>query len=75
MSPLRRLPDQRQGTAVGGSRFVEPAKALTQVGARGMGQVVVAQFATLKQCIDQIESGLGAVTHRHRDGAVELDHR
>jgi hypothetical protein len=39
-----------------------------QVGARGVRQAVVDQLAARQDRVDQRESGLRAVAHRHRDG-------
>ena len=57
------------------ARVVEPTEATQQVGARGVEVLVLVEFARCGDRVGDREPGVGTVGHRHRDGAVELDHR
>src|SRR5581483_10943396 len=56
-------------------RVRDAAEPAAEIGAGGMSEVVFVQVAALEDGIDQREARRRAVTHRDRDGAIELDDR
>jgi hypothetical protein len=53
-----------------GARLVSPAEADEQVAAHARQQVIAAQRGVPGERLDQLQPGLRAERHRHRDGAV-----
>ena len=79
-SSARRRSRKRRSTGLGPApgpacrlgRLGVAAEAAQQVGAGGVEGVVVVEALDR---VDQLQAPLGPVAHRHRDRAVELDHR
>ena len=63
--------DQSEGSQIALRRFDWGAKTPQQIGARGMQQVIVGQIVVFGQRVDQRESRLRTVYHRHGYGAVQ----
>ncbi len=58
---------------VGGARFSRPSQTTAQVGSRGVSQMVVRQFTTSQDVVDDRESGRRSVAHRNRGGTIQFD--
>ena len=71
--PLRLQPREAEGTFVGGAGVHRPPQSPAQVCPSGVGEMIIFQIATRQDRINQREASRGAVAHRHRHGAVQLD--
>ena len=74
-APLRLLRRQRQRPFVRGDRTLAPTESRQQIRSRRVHQVIVLERAARDDRIHQGEPRRGAVAHRDRHRAVELDHR
>ena len=73
--PLRLLPREREGALVRGAGVRRSPEPPAQLRARGVRETVVQQIAALEDGVDERQTRRRAVAHRHRDRAVQLDHR
>ena len=73
--PLGLLPGERDRALVRRAGIVGHAEPPAQVGPGRVREVVIVKIAAREDRIDQRQTGSGAVAHRDRDGAVQLDHR
>jgi hypothetical protein len=64
---------ERQGATVARGGVGEATGAPVEVGARGGEEMVVLELAALLESVDLREPLLGALGHRDRDRAVQLD--
>ena len=72
---LRLLFGQVKRPLVGGSGLRRPPQPAAKVGAGGVCESVVAEFATPKNRIDEDKTRSRSVAHGDRDGAVQFDDR
>ena len=70
--PLRLLPREGEGALVGRAGVVVPSEPAAEIGARGMGEVIVRQIAAREDRIDQREPGSRArrASSRRRPGSA-----
>ena len=58
---------------VGANRVCRPTETPAEIGPRGVRQMVILELPARENGVDEHETGLGTVTHRHRGRAIELD--
>ena len=51
------------------------AKSPAEIGAGGVGQVVIGQFAPGEDGVDEGQAGFRSVTHCHGHGAIQFNYR
>src|SRR5205085_797850 len=75
LEPFRQARGPVRCSAVLGHGGCVLARHLKEMRPRGVHAVVARQAAAGVQCLDHLEAGGGAVHHRRRDSAVQLDDR
>ena len=72
---LRLLPRQGQRALVRRAGVRRSTQPTAQIRFGGVGEPVLDQVSALENRVDNRETRLGPVPHRHRDGAIQLDDR
>ena len=73
-APLRLLSGEGKRSLVRGPRFSPSAQPPAQIRPGRVRQAVARQIAARQDGVDQQQPGFGAVAHRYRHGAIQLDH-
>ena len=73
--PLRFLLGEAEGPFVGGLGVRRFPQSPTQIRPRRVRQVIVPQIASREDGVNEGKPRQRAITHRYRDGPIQLDHR
>jgi hypothetical protein len=64
---------QRQSFLIRGPSLSGLAEPAAHIGAGGMRQIIIGQFALLEHLVDMRQTGLRSIAHGDRYGAIELN--